>query len=378
VPTTPSVTQTAGEGLAVIKATAAKYFAGASDLTIRKRLMLSLLAKYGRIIYDENGVTNTWLIQHDEPPVTAHGAGGEISFDEHDLFTSLTTDWRGYIVTDKMHEKDRLMNKGEVAIVDRYRRIIPQLRQSLDNKFHGEFYIDGDAANNDNRIHGMETFLASGTTVAADLVAKPDDKYGGQDTDVGALGGTWSTDLATASRPNASIATDWPHGAGSSAYDALSPTLLNTSSTSWGTGSTSWEDNCARVLRQGVHWLTKNGGSDGKPTSCFLASNFFVDFQNYQEAKMRITVQHSEAEDLGFSDVLKFDGLMIKSEFDVPAGNGYIINAQQMELASLAPVMFFTKGPEFDMRTMNYLFYAGFFGNVRYQPKFFGKLKAYA
>ena len=336
MPTTPSVVQTAGESLAVIKTTAAKYFSGAGDLTIRNRLWLSLLAKYGRIVYDQEGVTCTWDVQYDEPPIIAHGASGEISFDMHDLFLQLTVDWRGYLGTDAMHEKDRLMSKGEVAIVDRYRSIIPRLRSALDNKFHGELYVDGYATNNENRIHGIESFMGSGTTVAADKVAQPSDTYGGQSTAVANNGGTWTSALAT--KPNAAVATDWPDGNGTAPYDALSPVLLNTSSTNWGTGSTQWEDNCARVLRRGIHWLTKNGGQDGKPTYIMMGSDFFTDFQNYQEAKMRIIIEHEEADDLGFTDTLKFDGVIVKSEFDVAASTGYIVNPQQMELACLTQI----------------------------------------
>ena len=162
-------------------------------MTIRRRLLLKLLAKYGRIVFNEDGTDCYWTVEYAQPPVQAHGASGEYEFSEHDLFRQLNIDVRGYVATDKMDFKNSLMNKGSVAIVNRYKRIMPQLRKSLDDHFHGELYIDGNASGNENRLHGLLSFLGDdGNTVAADLVAKPSDTYGGRSTAPQAEGGTWT------------------------------------------------------------------------------------------------------------------------------------------------------------------------------------------
>lgn len=364
------------EALSVVNVTARKYFAGAADLTIRKRLLLSLLAKYGRISFNEEGTDVYWNVEYSQPPVQSHGASGEYEFAEHDLYKQLTVDVRGYVATDKMDYKHTLMNKGPVAIVKRYERIMPGLKKSLEDNFHAELYIDGNASGNENRLHGMLSFLGQGTVAAGDVVAQPSDTYAGLTTTPATYGGNWTATLTT--KPNATLATDWPSGNGDCEYDFIAPVLVNTSSTNWGTGSTAWEDNCGRILRRTTTWLTKNGGTDGRPTLYLLADDLFNSYQDYQEAKFRNIVPHPEGRDLGFPETLNQDGVMVKYEFDVPVSEGYGINIYQMSLASWDDVLFGTRGPYYDIKSDAYLFKAGFFGNCRYQPKYFARLKAYA
>lgn len=365
------------EALAVVNATARKYFKGAADLTVRRRLLLSLLEKKGRIKYNASGTTCTWVVKYDQPSVQSHGASGEYTFDENDLYRQVQVDWRGYVTTDRMDYKNFLMNKGQVALVDRYKQILPELRQTLEDHFHGEMYIDGNATGNANRLHGILSFMGDdGATVAADLIARPSDTYGGQSTVLGTEGGTWSSN-ATVS-PNATLANDWPDGSGTANYDFFSPVLVNTSSTSWSTGSTEWEDNCSEILRRTTTWLTKNGGKTGKPSAFLLASNLWNGYQNYQEARFRNIIPHPEARDLGFPETLNQDGVMIKYEFDVPYGEFFGLNPYQMKLESLDSQLWGVRGPEYDIKSDAFLFKAGFFGNIHWQPKYFARGKAYA
>jgi len=360
------------EALTVVNTTARKYFAGAADLTVRRRLFLRLLSEAGRISFNENGESCYWNVEFSQPPVQSHGASGEYSFDEHDLYRQLNVDVRGYVATDKMDFKNTLMNKGNVAIINRYKRIMPNLKKSLDDHFHGELYIDGYATGNGNRLHGLQSFLGYGTVAAGDIVAVPSDTYGTRSTALASESGQWSTDLGT--KPNSTIGTDWPDGKGDSDYDYLSPIIVNSSSTAWG-ATTNWEDNCGKILRRTTTWLTKNGGKDGRPTCYMMGNNKFNGFQDYHEAKFRNIIPHPEARDLGFPDTLNQDGVMVKYEFDVPATEVYAINVHQMELASWDDVLFGTRGPYYDIKSDAYLFKAGFFGNARYQPKYFALIK---
>ncbi|MAH50417.1 hypothetical protein CMI37_31640 [Candidatus Pacearchaeota archaeon] len=360
------------EALSVVNTTARKYFAGAADLTVRRRLFLRLLSEAGRVVFNEEGESCYWNVEFDQPPVQSHGASGEYSFDEHDLYRQLNIDVRGYVVTDKMDYKNSLMNKGSTAIINRYKRIMPNLKKSLDSHFHSELYIDGYAAANGNRLHGLESFLGQGTTVAADIVAQPSDTYGGKSTALGNEGGSWSTDLTTS--PNAAVATDWPDGNGDSSYDYLSPVIVNATSTNWGP-TTAWEDNCGKILRRTTTWLTKNGGEDGIPSCYMMGNNKFNGLQDYHETKFRVITPHPQARDLGFQGSINQDGVICKYEFDVPATKAYGINVNQMELASWDEVLFATRGPFYDIKSDAYLFKAGFFGNARYQPKHFALIE---
>lgn len=364
------------EWIGVINDTAPKYLQGAADMTIRGRFLLAMLKKYGRIKFNGNSYQKTWDLEFAQQVIQAYGDAGQLTFSRNDLYRQLTVDWRGYKATDLMTEKERLMNSGDVAIVKRYDQIMPTLTKSLTNKFAGELFVDGNATGNSNRLHGLESFCGVGTCASTDRVAQPSDTYAGRSTALGAEGGTWSALMTT--KPNSTIAKDWPDGSGDSEYDYMSPKLINYSASTWGTGSTSWEDNCSRVLRQATIWLTRVGGKDGRPTMHLLASDLFYPYLNSREPQLRIMVPFKEAEDLGFTDVVNQEGVAIQQDFDVPAQTGYCINVNQMELESLDSVLFSSRGPEYSIKDDAYLFMVGFFGNCTYSCKHFGKIAAYA
>jgi hypothetical protein len=261
------------EWIGVIHSTRAKYMKGASDLTIRKRLLLSMLKKRGRILYNQSGDELKWQVRKSKPPINQYADGGVIDFAAHDGLEQLLLDWRGYVGTDTISKKQNAMNKGEEALVKMFQTKSNELMKSIDENFSGELYKDGSAAGRESCVHGLETFMGTGTTTAADRIAKPDDTYGGKDTDLGSYGGLWTSNLTT--YPNASVATDWPDGQGDSEYDFNTPKIVNWSSTNWGTSSTAWEDNAWRAVSQAITWLTTTGGIDGTPSICVMAPNMF-------------------------------------------------------------------------------------------------------
>lgn len=365
------------EWIGVIQSTAPKYMKGAQDLTMRNRLLLAMLQKKGRIKLNQNSHLNYWDVEFAQPPIESRADGGVLNFSRHDLLRQLSNNWRGYYGTDMMTRKEMLMNKGAEAIVKRYDRIMPALTKALRDNFSGELFIDGDATGNENRLHGLETFTGVGTTGANDVIAQPDDSYGGFATDLGDQGGSWSANLTT--KPNSTIATDWPDGKGDSEYDWNTPKLVNWSSSTWvGASNDTWQDTCEKVLTRTQIWLTHGGGLEAAPDLALLSSDLFYGYKNTIASMRRIVVPHKESNDLGFGNVLNHEGMGIQEDYDVPTNTGYVMNLDQMELCSIAEELFWTQGPTYDPRTDAWLFLAGFFGNCRYKTKFFAKLYPYA
>jgi hypothetical protein len=367
----------ATEGIIAIKNTAPKYLKGAADQTIRNRLWLSLLREHGRIKLGDGGVSCYWNVKAREPEIRQNGDAGQQIFAEHDAYEQLTVDVRGYVGTDRLTLKKKLMNKGPLQIVDLYGTKLENLLTSLSNNFGAELYIDGNATGNENRLCGVNSCTGDdGNTVAADILANPSDTYGGKSTALGNLGGTWTANLTT--KPNATAAKDWPYGSGSSEYDYISPKLINYSSTSWPSGGTTWRENCSVVMRRARTWCKATGGGDNIPMLHLLSSSLYDEFEDYQETKFRTIIPHKSAEDLGFPDALNFNGAIVKHEFDCPANEGYGINLQDFLLFSIHDEFFYTFGPEWNTESLSDLMLVGFFGNMRMNPKGIAKYKNYA
>lgn len=365
----------AEEWSGVINTTAPRYLKGAIDATIRERLLLSLMKKRGRISTGNYGFNLNWDVEMDQPPVQAYGDGGVIDFSRHDLWQQLVIDVRGYVATDTMTGKEKLMNAGDVAIIKRYDRIMPNLMKSIRDRFGTELYVDGYATGNSQRLIGIESFCGTGTTAAGDRIAQPSDTYAGKSTAVGQFG-SWSNALST--YPNAAIASDWPDGQGTASYDYLSPKLLNWSSTNWGTSSTAWEDNCERVIAQAVIWTALTSGASGRVGLFLLSGRLFYGYRNKISAKQRIIIPHKDSDDLGFPDALNQEGAAIHYEFGLDANTGYGFNLDEMELCSWGKELFNSAGPEYSIQTDSWLFKVGFFGNAKFNPKAFCKLYNYA
>ena len=367
------------EAVSVIKATAPKYFKRESDLTFRRRLWLAMLEKYGQIEYNADSFACVWPVEYSQPIVRQYGDSGDQEFNEHDALRQLTVDVRGYTTTDRLTKKKALMNKGASQIYNLYERKSANLLKSMRNKFYGELYVDGYAAGNGNRLIGIESFMGSGTTVAADIVAQPSDTYGGQSTVLGNAAGNWTATLAT--KPNAAVATDWPYGTGDSEYDYLSPLLVNYTSSSWAATTKTWPNTCVEVLRfAGVTLATRTGaeGDDSIPVIHMLNSKMYTEFLNHFSDAQRIIVPHKEADNLGFYRTMQFEGAIIHFEFDCPVNTGYGLTPSQMELFSMEDQLFVPDGPEWNISKKAWLYELGMFGNMRFQPKFFAKYFNYA
>lgn len=363
------------EWAGVVNTTASHYLKGATDSTIRERATLALMMKRKRISFNWDGKDVTQQIKFSLPEMEAYG-GGTLDFEPADKYRQIVLDWRGYKVTDTMTDKEKMMNRGAPQLVNRYAAIMTDMRQSLEDGFGAEMYVDGNASGNENRIHGYGSFLADDdNTVVGDICAKPSDTYGGLSTVPGNVAGTWSTDLSTS--PSTQVATDWPTGSGDPEYDFNSPRLYNWSSNAWGTSAVTWLDNCERVLRRANLLGRLTHGVRGRADIAMISESMLFDYLNAQSAKQRIIVPHKEMQDLGFESVRQ-EGIAIMTEFDVPADTGYLLNVDKMQLRCLYGQLFAPKGPEYDIRTDSWLFAMGFFGNLWCQPKFFSKLYNYA
>jgi hypothetical protein len=365
------------EWIGIVNAAAPKYLKTVADETVRGDLNLAMLERRGLITLNYLGShTTEFRLKWKKPPVESYGDGGIVQYERRDLHKVGKIDWRGYQATDFMTIKEKeMIGKGDYVIVNRYKDIIPNLTDAAREQIGLELYVDGGAAGNENRFCGMETFCATGSCAAGDIIATPSDTYFTLSTAL-SQGGTWSANLTT--KPNATHAYDWPEGTGTSEWDYNSPKLANWSSTGWGTGSTSWEDNCERCLRRVAQWLAQTTGAKRKSFLATLSGDLMTGFKDHMSAKQRVLVPAKEAEDLGFPDTLNFEGVAIQSSYGVPANTGYIVNMDNVELAILGSELISSLPVTWDPNSFGWKFAIYTFGNFIFRPRHVAKVKNYA
>ncbi len=370
------------EHIAVLMTTISQYAKGAEDATIRERLLLSYLKKYGKISKNNSGTSMTWQVEYSQPPMRQLGDAGEITFSEHVAHKQATLDWRGYVVTDQLPEKQRLMNRGPEALVDIFKTKTDRLIKKFQDGIGGQMYIDGNASGNENALHGFDSCTTGANAAATNLIATPNDSYAGLTTNLGNYGGSWTANRASTEDPrypNATLAKDWPYGSGSSEYDFWSPKLVNSTSTKWGDGTADFKNHCDRVIRRTNIWMRSSGGSGNAPTLFLFGADMYADIEDFYAAKERIIVPHAETENLGFGGKsMQVNGTAVIFDFDCPASAGYALKVSDIELCCLYGNLFDVKGPEFDIKTNSHLIRLGFFGNMKFNPKNIAKISALA
>lgn len=358
----------------VVATTLSQFTKGAVDLTIREHPVFASLQQKGQFFFGQSGLDMTWQVKIAEPEVEAY-TGGNVTYSPVDKHRRATLGWVGYIAKDTMNEKETLQNRGPEALVKRYSEVFPDLKNAFRRRMATEMYNDG--VTYPTRLSGIETFCAASVTPAAgDLIAWPSSTYGGYSCAPGAVSGNWSQELTT--HPNAASTYDWPDGIGDPDYEFWSPILANFSSTAWGTGSTTWVDNCERVIRRMNMWLSRGTGKDRRPDLVLMTLPMYYDVLNRASTLRKIDVPAKRMVELGFEGVM-LDGVELSWEYGVPTNTAYFFNFDQMELRCMYDQLFISKGPEWDMHELAWLFLLIGYGQFKFiSPSFFGKAYPYA
>lgn len=368
--------------LELAEATMPQYWKDAADLTKRGRIQFTLLEELGLMEFNvDTSFAMIWRVINKLPDVTPQGGSTSVVFDENTSLTSLEVDLRGYRATDRWDHKNWLTNRGKsTQIVNIYDHKSKMLLKAMRKMVNADFYIDGYASGNSNRYIGLNSFMGAGTVTSADRVAMPDDSYAGKSTVLGAYGGAYSDDLDAADQYNAALNSDWPDGVGSEEFDFLSPLLVNYLSSAWETGSR-WILNCEEVLRFAMDVQQNRGATledTNAPPLALMGRRMFTEFKEYFSNRNQQQVQIPEAVDLGFPEVLNFEGTWCAFDYDCPSREVYLMHPGAIEYFSPQDDMFDVFGPEWSLTDMAFLYLVSNYANFRFQPKLFAKLAPYA
>ena len=378
----------ADEHINVIRGKAPTYMKGFADLTHRGHVLLALMKQYGMMEFGANDFSRIWQVQAYEPEIRVGSDTTRQTFENHNPYKQNQVDVRDYVGSDLLTESQYKKNRGRNQLINLYDQKMKNLGSAMKKRLQEWMYRDGDSAAYQDGFNGFESALADdGNTVVGDKVALPSDTYGDLSTAVGALGGSWTADLAAGDRYNAQLANDWPYGQGDSQYDYYSPLLVNWGSSSWTTAG-SWEDNCDQVLRfSSTAMRARNGymNVDNLPMINMLAPNLYEAAENHYADRFRI-IQPYTSGDLGFPQkTLTLDGTVLTCDYAVPADVGYGMCPAHIEAFFLETIngggedsMVDTFGPTWSDAYAAFLMRVTVFGNLRLQPKFMVKYANYA
>lgn len=383
---TPAAPTAVQEQVRIVVDTAPKYFKGESDLTLRNHKMLKLMRQYGLIEFGANEYSRTWNVKLREPPITTATDGAKIEFNSTVTDEQLTVDNRGYRASDKMTEKEWLMNSGPRVIVNRYKRLTKDIKDAFNKHIAEQFYVDANQAAFSHNYQGVGTILGRDTNfavAATDKCAVPGVNYAGQSTKVGFFGGDWTQNGQVY---NAALGNSWPFGRGDSEYDAMSPVLLNWSSSAWGGGSggnsTAFEDNIELVIAFLTTVIPNRTGytnEENAPLLVMVDPALFLQAKNHFRDRNRQLTPVSHTNDLGIpGDSLLIDGAYLCPDYSLGDTNECVVLCPQfMEMFNVHDDLYRIYGPDWTIEDAAYLLYASAYGNYRFQPKYFGKIAAY-
>jgi hypothetical protein len=344
--------------------------------SLRKFKVFAALEGSGNIRTNMSGRGFDWEIQYRNHVPSGNNGETPRSFARQNLWKNAELEYRGAQVTDAIYKKEMLENRSASALVNVAGKMSSRLLTSMEQYLAKEYVVDGYAAGNELRFHGLESFLgyngtinvatgATRTANAADPFAAPSDTYAGLSTVLGAYGGSQKSGV-------------WPNGEAESEYDFYSPIICNYTSSYF--GGTTWTANCTKALREALHQTRRNDTKQDQVDMCLMDRRLYIDFLNKLDEKERVVVSRTNGlRSYGFTDVFEFDGVECSSENSIPAGVAYGLAIGNMELLCMEGQLYNSEGPFYDEITQQYRYVVSTLGNLKFKsPRNFFKLAAVA
>jgi hypothetical protein len=354
----------------IVNSTIRNYIREREVNTLRNRKLTALLKKKGRFSFGWSGTMMDWKVKYKRVKLTPTADGDILYFDRKDRHKTAGLEWRGYAGTDSMTKGEYLKNRNKEAIIRIYSTIAEDLMDDMEDAFSEEFYVNGYAAGNSKRMHGLESFF-SYTVNDNNGAQTPTATYAGLSCTLGNYGGTWDPGTMPA----------WPHGRGDTQYDFWSPLIIAYDDMLFSAdGSTrpTWAVSCVDVVSFGIIKTKKSKSQRGQLDVIFFDDEMYRLYVRGLRTKERIIVERSANESpliaLGFSDVVNQDGVDITYEYGSTPGAGYGFNVDMMECRSQQAQVFVPEGPDFDIASRSWRFSVDFYGNSVFNPKFFLKI----
>jgi hypothetical protein len=349
--------------------------------TFRKFKVFAALEGSGRVAMNQGGRGFDWQVRYRNQPVTSNNGESPRVFSRHNLWQRAYLPYRGYTVTDQVTKREMLENRGAQALIDIAGKMASRLQESMQEHLSKEIYIDGNAAGNENRWHGLESIFGIDGTVnvtngakrsggsANDPFAYPLDEYAGLSTELGAVAGSQTENPGS-----------WPYVTVDPEFDYYSPLVVNYTSNYFGGATATWKDQCIEAIREGVNHAKRNDTRESQIDMILVNRKMYIDFLNRLDSRERAIVTKSAGlRSYGFSDVVELDGIEVSTEYAVPNNTGYGISIGNMEMKCMEGQLMVGEGPYYNEELQSYRYAVSVLANIKMKsPRNFIKFQAVA
>lgn len=338
--------------------------------TFRKFKVFAALEANGKVAMNQGGRGFDWQVRYKNQPVASNNGESPRVFARHNLWQRATLPYRGYTVTDQISKREMLENRGAQALIDVAGKMASRLQESMEQHLSREIYIDGNAAGNENRWHGLESIFgvanAKDTVNAtngtrrtgggnnADVFFWPSDEYAGLRTDLGYISGG---QLETGA---------WPYVAVDPDYDYYSPLVCNYTSTYFGGATATWKDQCIEALREGLNHAKRNDTRENQVDMILMDRGLYIQFLNRLDSRERAIVSKSNGlRSYGFGDVVELDGIEVSTEYAVPRGVAYGLSIGNMEMKCMESQLMIAEGPFYNEELQSHRYAVSVLANIK-------------
>jgi len=344
-----------GTNLLHANATINRYIRKQTLAIARKQPFLAALMSKKRVMYGVTGKLQDWKVRVKRTPMITFDDGDSLTFSRQEKHKTAQLPMRSYVVTKAIYKGDKLMNGGNEAIVPLAANAVSEAMDDIKNQFAQRLWqIDGNATGYDKQIHGIPSATGATDNGSSSIVGTNADTYAGLSTVRGNFGGAWTG--------------TWPDGYGDPQYAAWSPLIVDysasvaESSGGWSATTKTWPNTCIEAIRFAIIMTACNEDS---LDNIYLAPNLYRQLLNAAQEEERLVVnrmQDSTNTKLGFRGI-NIDGVDVLFDPDIPAGKGYGINFDSIELWSYQKQLFVSE-TSFNHEKMADRVSVDFYGNL--------------
>lgn len=344
-----------GTSAMIVNSTISNWLKGATPAVLKKRYLMAKLMMLKRIKLGLTGNEINWGIRYKRSPMQTIGPGGTIVFGKESKNKKAKLPLRAMFVQGSIDYFDKQMNSGPEAKIDLWSQRIEERLDDMKDQFPEKIYQQDGYASGSGEIMGLPSAMGA-TADTNSIFATNGDTYANILTTRGTYGGSNSGDF-------------WPFGTAPSQFGFHSPPIVNyTSPLAAASGGfesdvKTWANTGPQALRAGIMAARCNGGDLDVN---ILTPQMYRQFCDNVAADQRLNVNRNEdpaMTKLGFKG-LNFDGVDLTYEVGLPAGIGYGLTFDDIELLAFQKKLF-EPMTDFNLDSLSDRVALIFFGNLK-------------